>query len=101
MTDKEVTLHHFPMEDFHPMMDPSTNEYSPTLDPARRVVLDTLDPAATLQPSPTTVFGPMVANGSITAVGWMIQFPTMLSPVARVPVLCSYWEARYIFCPER
>ena len=69
MTAKEVTLHHLPIDDFHPMILPSTNEYSATLEPARRVELETLVPAATLQPSPMTVFGPMVADGSITAVG--------------------------------
>lgn len=67
MTDKFVTLHQLPIDDFHPRMEPSTYEEVSTLDPYIKVEFDTLLPGPILHPAPTTVFGPTIAEGSIWA----------------------------------
>jgi hypothetical protein len=61
MTDKFVTLHQLPIDDFHPTIEPSTYEEVSTLDPPNKVELDTLLPGPILHPGPTTTLGPTTA----------------------------------------
>jgi len=61
MTDKFVTLHQLPIDDFHPTIDPSTYEDVATLDPAINVEFETLLPGPILHPAPMTTLGPTIA----------------------------------------
>lgn len=64
MTVRSVTRHQLPIDDYQPMIDPSTYDDIATDDPANKVELVTLLPGPILQPAPTTTFGPTVAVGS-------------------------------------
>ena len=65
MTVRSVTRHQLPIDDYQPIIDPSTYEEAATEDPDIRVVFVTLLPAPILQFGPTTTFGPTTAVGSI------------------------------------
>jgi len=94
MTDRLVTRHQLPMEEDHPIIDPSTYDDFATLEPFIKVVFVTLLPAPTLQPGPTTTFGPTTAVGSTSAEASIKTFPTMLSPVAKSSGESSFNELK-------